>query len=138
MPWFVLFISAIFEAVWATALGQSNGFTLLIPTLVFLGGLALSMATLGYAARHIPISTAYAVWTGTGAALTVAYAMLTGEELVSVLKVLFLVGIVCAVVGLKLIKAPAERPEERRIPIDPSGSGADGGVVRAPQRQDER
>jgi quaternary ammonium compound-resistance protein SugE len=107
MPWVALFISAVLEAVWATALGQSDGFSRPVPVIVFVIGITLSMVGLGYAAKHIPISTAYAIWTGTGAALTVAYAMLTGHEAVTVLRVLFLAGIVGAVVGLKLVKAPA-------------------------------
>lgn len=106
MPWVVLLVSAVFEAVWATALGASNGFTRVIPSLVFLVAMAASMAGLGYAAKHIPMSTAYAVWTGTGAALTVAWAMLTGDEAVTLLRVVFLTGIIAAVIGLKLVKAP--------------------------------
>jgi len=104
MPWVVLFISAVLEAVWATALGASDGLTELVPSIVFVVGLALSMGTLAYSARFIPISTAYAVWTGTGAALTVGWAMITGVEAVTLLRVLFLIGIVGAVVGLKVVK----------------------------------
>ena len=103
MPWIVLFASAVLEAVWATALGASNGFTELLPTIVFAIGLVLSMLGLAYAAKHIPISTAYAVWTGTGAALTVAWGMLTGAEEITALRVLFLAGIVGCVIGLKLV-----------------------------------
>lgn len=105
MPWIVLLVSAVLEAVWATALGRSDGLTQAGPTVVFVIGLALSMIGLGWAVKHIPIGTAYAVWTGTGAALTVAYAMATGDEAVSALKLVFLVGIVGAVVGLKLLPA---------------------------------
>lgn len=102
MPWLVLIVSAVLEAVWATALGHSEGFSLPVPTLLFVAGLVASMAGLGYAAKHIPISTAYAVWTGAGAALTVAWAMLTGAEAVTAVRLLLLGGIVAAVVGLKL------------------------------------
>jgi len=112
MPWVVLFFSAVVEAVWATALGASNGLTELVPSIVFVVGLAVSMGTLAYVARHIPISTAYAVWTGTGAALTVTWAMVTGVEAVTVVRVLFLIGIVGAVVGLKLVKAPRSEPSQ--------------------------
>lgn len=108
MPWLVLLVSAVLEAVWATALGQSDGFGRLAPTLVFVVALALSMLGLGHAANHIPISTAYAVWTGVGAALTVGWAMITGEETVTALRVTFLAGIVACVVGLKLVTAPAQ------------------------------
>ncbi|WP_433832460.1 DMT family transporter [Actinoplanes sp. CA-015351] len=108
MPWIVLLVSAVLEAVWATALGQSDGLGRPLPTAIFGVGIVLSMATLGWATRHIPISTAYAIWTGLGAALTVTYAMLTGHETVSALKVVFLCGIVGAVIGLKLVKTPGE------------------------------
>ena len=101
MPWLILIGSAIFEAVWATALGQSEGFTRTGPTFVFLVGLALSMAGLAYAVRHIPVGTAYAVWTGIGASLTVTWAMATGTETASVLKIIFIVGIVGATLGLR-------------------------------------
>ena len=112
MPWIILFISAALEAVWATALGASDGFSRPLPSAVFAVALVASMAALAYVARHIPISTAYAVWAGTGAALTVAYAMLTGGEAVTVLRVVFLIGIVGSVVGLKLLKSPASAAKE--------------------------
>ncbi len=103
MPWLVLLVSAVFEAVWATALGMSVGFREPGPTAVFAAALTASMLGLGWAARSIPIGTAYAVWTGVGAALTVAYAMATGADPVSLLKVVFLAGIIGAVFGLKLV-----------------------------------
>ena len=103
MPWVALLVSAVFEAVWATALGQSDGLTRLTPTLVFLVALTASMLGLGWAARHIPIGTAYAVWVGVGAMLTVTWAMATGNEPVSGPKVVFITGIIAAVIGLKLV-----------------------------------
>lgn len=109
MPWIVLLISAVFEAVWATALGESNGLSELTPSIVFFAGLAVSMAGLGWAAKHIPIGTAYAVWTGVGAALTVIYAMATGSESVSLGKIIFISGIIAAVVGLKLVPSKPGR-----------------------------
>ncbi len=102
MHWLVLIISGVLEAVWATALGKSEGFTRLTPSVVFLTALAASMAGLAYAMRGLPIGTAYAVWVGIGAALTAGYAMWSGQEPVSVLRVSFLLGIVGCVVGLKV------------------------------------
>lgn len=120
MPWIVLLISAVFEAVWATALGMSEGLTRPVPAAVFGVALAVSMVGLGWAAKHIPMGTAYAVWVGVGAALTVLYAMATGAEAVSVGKLVFLTGIIAAVVGLKLVpgkapgKASGKAPEHAR------------------------
>lgn len=102
MHWLVLVVSGVLEAVWATALGRSQGFTRLTPSLVFLAAAAASFVGLAYAMRALPIGSAYAVWVGIGAALTAGFAMSTGGEPASVLRVLLLLGIVGCVVGLKL------------------------------------
>ena len=102
MYWLVLILSGVLEAVWATALGRSEGFTRLGPTAVFAVALAASMAGLAYAMRGLPIGTAYAVWVGIGAALTAGWAMWSGQEATSVVRVLLLLGIVGCVIGLKL------------------------------------
>src|SRR5690606_18649314 len=102
LPWIILIASGILEAVWATALGRSEGFTKLWPSVVFLVALAVSMVGLAIAMRDIPIGTAYAVWVGIGAALTVVIAMISGTEPVSLVKILLLLGLVGCIVGLKL------------------------------------
>jgi quaternary ammonium compound-resistance protein SugE len=103
MPWLVLVLSGVLEAVWATALGRSQGFTRLAPSLTFAASLVLSMAGLAYAMRELPVGTSYAVWVGIGASLTVAYAMVTGAEPASLLKVLLVAGIIVCVAGLKYL-----------------------------------
>lgn len=102
MSWFVLVVSGLLEAVWATALGRSAGFTRLLPSVVFAVSLAASMAGLAYALRTLPVGTSYAVWVGIGAATTASVAMITGTESASIPKILFLTGIVACVAGLKL------------------------------------
>ena len=104
MAWIVLVVSGVLEAIWAAALDESEGFSNLGPSVMFLVALALSMAGLAYAMRSIPLGTAYAVWVGIGAVLTVAYAMASGAEPVSPARVVLLAGIVGCVVGLKLIE----------------------------------
>ncbi|MGI8457819.1 MAG: DMT family transporter [Propionibacteriaceae bacterium] len=103
MAWLVLVISGVLEAVWATALGKSEGFSKLTPSLVFLVGVTASMIGLAYAMRTLPVGTSYAVWVGIGATLTVLVATATGEEPMSVLKALFLLMIVGGVIGLKVL-----------------------------------
>ena len=103
MSWIVLIASGVLEAVWATALGRSEGFTKLWPTVVFGAGLVASMGGLAFALRTIPVGTGYAVWVGIGAALTVGYGMAFGGESFSLVKVLLVLGIVACVVGLKLL-----------------------------------
>jgi len=100
--WLVLVLSGSLEAVWANALERSQGFTRPWPVVVFALGLAGSMGGLAYALRVLPVGTAYAVWVGIGAVLTAGYAMASGQEPVSVVRVLLLAGIVACVVGLRL------------------------------------
>ncbi|WP_063001076.1 DMT family transporter [Nocardia mikamii] len=102
MAWIVLVLSGVFEAVWATALGKSHGFTRIVPSLVFAAALVASMSGLAYAMRTLPVGTSYAVWVGIGAALTVLYAMTTGTEQASLVKIVLLLLIVAGVVGLKV------------------------------------
>ncbi|MGH3757487.1 DMT family transporter [Actinophytocola sp.] len=102
MAWLVLVVSGVLESVWAVALGKTEGFSRPVPSIVFFVALAASMGGLAYAMRTVPVGTAYAVWVGVGASLTVAFIMLTGEEPVSMIKLFLLLGLIGCVVGLKL------------------------------------
>ncbi|MFS8103934.1 QacE family quaternary ammonium compound efflux SMR transporter [Lentzea alba] len=97
MYWAVLLASAVLEAVWATALSRGAYF-------IFTAAATLSMIGLSVGMKRIPVGTAYAVWVGVGAALTVTWAMITGGEAVSVWKIVFLTGIIACVIGLKFLK----------------------------------
>jgi len=103
MSWIILIVSGVLEAVWATALGKSEGFTKLWPSVVFGVALIASMGGLAWAMRDISTGTAYAVWVGIGASLTVVYAMITGDEQFSLIKFLLVLGLVGCIVGLKLV-----------------------------------
>lgn len=102
MAWFVLVVSGVLESVWALALGRTEGFTRWVPSVVFVVALTASMAGLGYAMRTLPVGTAYAVWVGIGASLTVLVGMLTGAEPATPVRVLLLLGLVGCIIGLKL------------------------------------
>lgn len=102
MAWIILIASGLFEAVWATALSRSEGLTRLVPSLVFLAGGVVSVGGLAWALREIPVGTGYAVWVAVGAATTVVWAMATGAEPVSLVRVVLLLGIVGCVIGLKV------------------------------------
>lgn len=101
--WIILVVSGVLEAVWATALGKSEGFTKLVPSIVFGVALAASMAGLALAMREISTGTAYAVWVGIGATLTVLWGFATGQERPTTTRILLLVLLVGSVVGLKVV-----------------------------------
>jgi quaternary ammonium compound-resistance protein SugE len=82
MAWILLLIAAIFEIGWAIGLKYTDGFTRLGPSLWTILAMGLSMVLLATAARTLPIGTAYAVWTGIGAAGTAVIGIyLFGEPL---------------------------------------------------------
>jgi quaternary ammonium compound-resistance protein SugE len=103
VAWLILVASGVFEAVWATALSKTDGFTRLAPSLVFFVALVISMGGLAIAMRTLPPGTSYAVWVAIGATITIGYAMVTGAESASVVKVLLMLGVVGCIVGLKLV-----------------------------------
>ena len=110
MHWTLLLIAAALEIVWAAGLKYTDGFTRLWPSLGVGAAMAASMALLALAARGLPIGTAYAVWTGIGAAGTSLVGMLCFHEPRSALRLACLVLIVAGVVGLKFAspQAPGE------------------------------
>ncbi len=103
MSWIVLVLSGLLEAVWATALARSDGFSRLGPTVVFAVALVASMGGLTFALREVPLGTGYTVWVGVGAATTVAVAMVTGAEPASAPRILLLMGLVGCIAGLKVL-----------------------------------
>jgi quaternary ammonium compound-resistance protein SugE len=117
MAWVYLLLAGLCEVGFTTCLKLSDGLTRLWPSVGFAVLLTASMGLLTVAARDIPLGTAYAVWVGIGAALTVGWAMATGVEPFSLLKVLFIAGIVGCAAGLKSLPADvtsaADRSETR-------------------------
>lgn len=103
VAWIVLVVSGMFETVWAVALSESRGFTRLVPSLIFGGGLLVSMAGLAFALRTIPVGTGYAIWVGIGAIGTVIYGIIALGEPATVARLLCVGLIVAGVVGLKLL-----------------------------------
>ena len=102
MPWFWLIVGGLFEVGFTTSLRFVDGFRNLPWTLAFLASVAVSMALLELAARSIPMGTAYAVWGGIGAIGTVAVGMLWFGEPSTTLRMLFILGIVGCIAGLRL------------------------------------
>lgn len=101
MPWTLLFLAACFEIVWAVGLKFTDGFTRLWPTLGTLAALVASVSLLGLAARSLPIGTAYAVWTGIGAAGTVICGIAFLGEPATAARLTCVGLILAGVIGLK-------------------------------------
>lgn len=102
MDWVILVVAGVLEAVWATALGASDGLRRPVPTIIFGVAAVASLVGLGIALATLPTGVAYAVWTAIGASLTVGWGMWRGHEPVSLARILLILGIVACVVGLKV------------------------------------
>ncbi len=102
MAWVILLIAGLFEMAWALLLKQSEGFSKPGPTVGFLITLFLSMFLLAQALRTLPVGTAYAVWTGIGAAGTAILGMLWLGESRDVLKLVSLVLLLSGIIGLRI------------------------------------
>src|SRR5262249_23048736 len=101
MAWLYLFLAGLFEVAWAIGLKYTDGFSRLFPSLWTVTAMALSLALLGLALRDLPVGTAYAVWTGIGAAGTAALGIYLFGELATVLRLACIGLIVVGIVGLK-------------------------------------
>lgn len=102
MSWFYLFCAGLFEIAWAFGLKASEGFSRPLPSLLTAVCMLVSLWLLALALRALPLSTAYAVWTGigcVGAFLIGVLALGESADPVRVVSVLLIAG---GIAGLKL------------------------------------
>jgi quaternary ammonium compound-resistance protein SugE len=102
MAWTVLVLAGILEIGWAVGLKYTDGFTRWLPSALTIVAMAGSMWLLAIALRSIPIGTAYAVWTGIGAAGTAVFGILLFAEPATALRLASIGLIVAGIAGLKL------------------------------------
>lgn len=101
--WIYLILAGVLEVGFASMLKLTENFSKLIPTLIFLVFAVGSFFSLTKAVQHIPIGTAYAVWTGIGAFGTIIIGILFYKEPASALRLFFLFTLISSIVGLKLV-----------------------------------
>src|SRR5688500_17724384 len=102
IAWFCLVLGGLVGVGFTTSLRYVDGCKNIPWTIAFLVSVAISMALLEYAARTIPMGTAYAVWGGIGAIGTVAVGMIWFNEPTTTIRLLLILGIVGCIAGLKL------------------------------------
>jgi quaternary ammonium compound-resistance protein SugE len=101
-PWLALFAAGLLEIAWALGLKYSDGLTRFWPTIATVVAIVLSFGLMALALRSLPFGTAYAVWTGIGAAGSIIVGMLIFSESADPVRILCLTLIVAGMVGLKL------------------------------------
>lgn len=103
MAWVILLVAGLFEVGWAIGLKYTEGFTRPVPTVLTLISMVVSLGLLGLALKHLPIGTAYAVWTGVGAVGTAVLGIVLFGESTAAARVVCIGLIVAGIVGLKLV-----------------------------------
>lgn len=105
MQWIILFIAGLFEVAWAIGLKYTEGFSKLWPSVFTIVCMIISMGLLAYAVKHLPIGTAYAIWTGIGAVGTAILGIILFNESKELVRIFFILLIVIGIVGLKLFSS---------------------------------
>ena len=105
MPWTLLFFAGLFEVAWAVGLKYTDGFSKPVPSALTVGAMVASVALLGLAMKHLPVGTAYAVWTGIGTIGTVILGIVLLGDSAAPLRLACLALIVVGIAGLKLSAA---------------------------------
>ena len=101
MSWSYLMLAGLFEIGFASTLKLTQGFTKPWPTLIFTVCILMSFVFLEKALKDVPIGTAYAVWTGIGAAGTAIVGILVYKEPATALRLFFIVTLIGSIIGLK-------------------------------------
>jgi quaternary ammonium compound-resistance protein SugE len=121
-PWILLFVAGLLETGWAVGLKYTDAFTRFWPSVWTIVSLIASMVLLAIAVRDLPIGTAYPIWVGIGAIGAALFGMLVLGESASPARILFLLLLVVAIVGLKAtsVSATVEEfdPQEQAISIE--------------------
>jgi quaternary ammonium compound-resistance protein SugE len=112
MGWIYVIIGGMLEIGWATGLSMSNGFTEPLPSIITACLIVISFYFFSNSMRLLPIGTAYAVFTGIGAAGTAIAGMTFLQEEVNIFKIGFISLLIFGVIGLKL--SDKENNEQRR------------------------
>ena len=102
MAWIYLLIAGILEMGWAVGLKYTHGFSNLVPSILTMISMAASFLFLSLALRDLPISMAYAIWTGIGIVGTVIAGLILFQETLTPWQSLSVVLIVAGLIGLRL------------------------------------
>ncbi|MFE0515881.1 DMT family transporter, partial [Streptomyces sp. NPDC058964] len=90
MAWILLVLAGLLEVAWSIGMKYTDGFTRLVPSVLTGAGIVASMLLLSYAARSLPIGTAYGVWVGIGAAGAAVLGMVVLGEPATAARIVFL------------------------------------------------
>jgi quaternary ammonium compound-resistance protein SugE len=106
MPWIFLFCAGLLEIGWAYCMKRSEGFTLLVPSLITIATMMASFTLLALAMKSLPLGTAYAIWTGIGALGAFLVGVVVLGEAVTLLRLLAAILVLAGIALMKLSATP--------------------------------
>ncbi len=105
-PYFYLALAIILEIIGSSMLKSSAGFTKLIPSIGAVAGIGAAFYFLSLSLQNIPLSMAYAIWSGVGTALTALVGIMIWKENISIYSVVGIIMIIGGVIVLNMKAAP--------------------------------
>ena len=103
MYWLSLLVAGLFEIFWAVGLKMTHGFSKLLPSVITVAGIVASFFFLSIALKKLPLSVAYAIWTGIGTAGTVLFGIFYFHEPTSMAHLICVAMIICGIIGLRIL-----------------------------------
>lgn len=103
MYWLSLLVAGLFEIFWAVGLKMTHGFSKLLPSVITVAGIVASFFFLAIALKKLPLSVAYAIWTGIGTAGTVLFGIFYFHEPTSMPHLVCVALIICGIIGLRFL-----------------------------------
>ena len=103
MSWILLIIAGVLEIFWAIEMKYSNGFTVVLPSVITGVGYIASAIFLALALKQLPLGSAYTMWTGFGIVGTTLLGIFLFHEKLNVLQIICVALIVIGIVGLRLL-----------------------------------
>ncbi|MFX3636401.1 MAG: multidrug efflux SMR transporter [Candidatus Pristimantibacillus sp.] len=128
--WIYLILAGLLEVGWTYGLKYSEGFTVLLPSVITIILIVISFILLARVMRLIDIGTAYAIFTGIGTVGTVIIGILVLGEPTDPLRLFFIALLIAGIVGLKLVSGDDGKPQEAEI------AGNDYTVIETASRKD--
>ncbi|RST60265.1 multidrug efflux SMR transporter [Siminovitchia terrae] len=108
MAWIYLTAAILFEVVGTVSMKLSHGFTKAIPSVLMIIFYLLAFTCLNFTLKTIPVSVAYAIWSGVGTAAIAVIGYIAFKETLTVMKV---TAIILIIVGVALLNISSESSE---------------------------
>ncbi|HHU18276.1 MAG: DMT family transporter [Anaerovoracaceae bacterium] len=104
MSWVYLILAGLIEIVGVVGLKRVSEKGSWLSYVILIGGFIISLSLLRMSLEQIPLSVAYAVWTGIGTVGATVIGILFYKESKSPLRIVCIFGIIVSIIGLRIVE----------------------------------